>query len=108
MLMFFFIRESAIAYSNAHYGQGNVSILIRNLNCNGLEVNIGQCDPSFDAPTRCKHSEDSGVDCCRKYNIMFSSCYNKTYLQCYRKRVKSILGTNLIYENIDNSYTDCS
>ncbi|XP_060568135.1 neurotrypsin-like [Ruditapes philippinarum] len=61
--------ERAIAYSNAHYGQGNVTVLIRNLDCNGIEVNIGQCDPSFDASSHCDHSEDSSVDCCPNCGI---------------------------------------
>lgn len=56
--------ERAVAYSLAHYGQGNSTtpIVLSNLKCNGLETNLGQCNPSW-APT-CDHSEDIGINCC--------------------------------------------
>lgn len=57
--------ERAVAYSQAHFGQGNQTthIVASHLHCNGLETNLGQCTPSWN-PTGCGHNEDIGVDCC--------------------------------------------
>ena len=52
----------AIAYSNAHYGQGTGPILLDNLACTGAEYNLTSC--SYDSDTSdCRHYEDAGVHC---------------------------------------------
>lgn len=57
----------AIAYTSAHYGAANdtVPIILTGLKCNGLEQNLGQCNPTWGSGY-CKHSDDIGVDCCRE------------------------------------------
>ena len=56
------IKSDAIAYSNAHYGQGTGPILLDNLACIGTEYNLTSC--SYDSDTSdCRHYEDAGVRC---------------------------------------------
>lgn len=59
--------EKAVAYTRAHYGPGNntTPIVLADLKCNGLETNLGQCNPTWNPATySCSHSKDIGVDCC--------------------------------------------
>ena len=59
---FYCIISDAIAYSNAHYGQGTGPILLDNVACTGAEYNLTSC--SYDSDTSdCGHYEDAGVRC---------------------------------------------
>lgn len=51
----------AIAYGLARYGEGNGSILLDNVDCNGDEENLDNCQ--FDQIHNCVHSEDASVMC---------------------------------------------
>ncbi|WAQ96954.1 DMBT1-like protein [Mya arenaria] len=55
----------AVAYHSAHFGAANdtVPLTLTDLHCNGLETNLGQCNPTW-APQYCYHRNDVGVDCC--------------------------------------------
>ncbi|XP_045183820.2 scavenger receptor cysteine-rich domain superfamily protein-like [Mercenaria mercenaria] len=57
--------EKAVAYKRAHFGRANdtIPIVATSLHCNGLETNLGQCNPSWN-PSYCSHSQDISVDCC--------------------------------------------
>ena len=52
----------AEAYSQAQFGQGSGPIVLDDLDCNGDEVSILNCD--FDQDTSdCTHFEDAGIRC---------------------------------------------
>ena len=62
ILLYYGLYIDAIAYSNAHYGQGTGPILLDNLACIGTEYNLTSC--SYDSDTSdCGHYEDAGVHC---------------------------------------------
>ena len=62
ILLYYGLYIDAIAYSNAHYGQGTGPILLDNLACTGTEYNLTSC--SYDSDTSdCTHYEDAGVHC---------------------------------------------
>ncbi|XP_038061742.1 deleted in malignant brain tumors 1 protein-like [Patiria miniata] len=51
------------AWSNAHFGQGSGRIVLDDVNCQGTESNIAQCQHSGWFSHDCWHSEDAGVTC---------------------------------------------
>lgn len=61
-----------LGYDNASaipfFGEGTGPILLRGLECQGNESNLFQC-LSF-SKRQCDHSNDAGVECARKYNII--------------------------------------
>ena len=56
------------AYSNAAFGQGNGSIMLDDLNCNGRETDISECPSNGWGRNNCGHHEDAGVSC-REYTF---------------------------------------
>ncbi|XP_053399313.1 deleted in malignant brain tumors 1 protein-like [Mercenaria mercenaria] len=50
-------------YSNAYFGEGNGSIALDDLDCNGYEQYIGDCRTKPWFSNDCSHSEDAGIDC---------------------------------------------
>ena len=58
----FHTREGARAYSSAFFGQGNGTILLGSVSCNGTEAKLTSCD--YDPSTvDCSHEDDAGVRC---------------------------------------------
>ena len=53
----------AVVRDGAFYGQGNGTIWLNNLNCNGTELIIENCLHSGWGVENCSHSEDAGVEC---------------------------------------------
>ena len=51
----------AVAYRNAHFGQGTGPILVDNAACAGTETALIQC--SHSSTHNCYHYEDAGVKC---------------------------------------------
>ena len=52
----------AVAYTNAHYGQGTGPILLDDVSCTGTESRLVSCP--YDSNTAdCSHLEDAGVRC---------------------------------------------
>uniref|UniRef100_A0A671EVP6 SRCR domain-containing protein n=1 Tax=Rhinolophus ferrumequinum TaxID=59479 RepID=A0A671EVP6_RHIFE len=51
------------ALGKAHFGPGSGDILLDNLQCTGVERNLGQCAHSGWAEHNCGHHEDAGVTC---------------------------------------------
>ena len=51
------------AYSAATFGQGNGSIMLDDLNCNGYETDISDCPSNGWFKNDCNHWEDAGVSC---------------------------------------------
>jgi len=50
------------AYGSTPFGQGNGTIMLSNLNCNGKENDISEC-PSSGWGASCGHNQDAGVSC---------------------------------------------
>lgn len=55
--------EGAIAYTQAHFGQGSGDILLDNLGCDGTEAELIQCSHNGLGVENCNHFEDAGVFC---------------------------------------------
>ena len=49
----------------AHYGQGNGSILLDNLACRGDESYLEECRHAGWGNEDCSHADDAGVKCCK-------------------------------------------
>ncbi|KAL3854704.1 hypothetical protein ACJMK2_013962 [Sinanodonta woodiana] len=52
--------SGAVAFGNAHFGQGSGPVLIEDVDCQGTESKLSEC---FYIPSNCHHSEDVGVQC---------------------------------------------
>lgn len=63
MFDFLFFFTAAIAYTDAHFGQGTgLPILLDNVKCSGKEGKLTSCQ--YDTNTvEDSHSEDAGVKC---------------------------------------------
>ena len=60
----YFIGVGAYYSRNAYYGQGQGSIILDNVQCDGSEASLyQQCSHSFPLRHDCSHSEDVGVIC---------------------------------------------
>lgn len=57
----FFLDTLPIRQSSSLYGEGMGELFLTDLNCNGGENNLFECDGS--SITECDHSEDAGVRC---------------------------------------------
>jgi len=53
----------AVAFSNAHFGTGNGTILLDDVGCTGSETNLTDCPRSSSVYCRYGHAEDAGVRC---------------------------------------------
>ena len=66
--------DGAVAYRQAHFGQGTGNIYLDNVKCVGTETNIGQCSNNGAGLHNCDHSEDAGVSCITgikdKFNLL--------------------------------------
>lgn len=56
-------RGNAVAYSDAHFGQGTGPIVFDDVVCNGNESKLSDCRHAALGYTDCSHSEDVGVSC---------------------------------------------
>ena len=55
--------RSIKAYRSAAFGQGNGTIMLNYLNCNGKENDISECPSSGWGANNCGHSQDASVSC---------------------------------------------
>ncbi|KAL8562352.1 hypothetical protein ACOMHN_066066 [Nucella lapillus] len=53
----------AVPMANAYYGQGNGSIWLDDVRCNGSEANLADCGLKPWGANNCGHSEDAGLWC---------------------------------------------
>ena len=51
------------AYSDASFGQGNGTIMLDDLHCDGRETDISECPSGGWFIHNCQHTEDAGVSC---------------------------------------------
>ena len=62
MIIHFFITSiAAVAYSSAAFGQGNATIHLDDVTCDGQENRLLDC--TVNHIHNCHHSEDAGVAC---------------------------------------------
>ncbi|XP_056001767.1 deleted in malignant brain tumors 1 protein-like [Ostrea edulis] len=54
---------NAVAYGNAHFGQGSGPIFYDDLGCTGTESDLFNCQHSLLGHHDCGHDEDAGVHC---------------------------------------------
>ncbi|XP_060556057.1 deleted in malignant brain tumors 1 protein-like isoform X2 [Ruditapes philippinarum] len=59
----FYGDSHTLAYGSAYYGEGNGSIALDDLSCNGYEDHIWDCRTKAWFSNDCGHGEDAGVDC---------------------------------------------
>ena len=50
-------------YSSAAFGQGNGSIMLSDLKCNGHETDISECPSNGWLTNNCGHHSDASVSC---------------------------------------------
>ncbi|CAI9728058.1 deleted in malignant brain tumors 1 protein-like [Octopus vulgaris] len=55
--------SDGIAYKNAKYGPGTGPVWLHNVNCNGSEYSIANCNRLDWNSSKCQHSQDAGVFC---------------------------------------------
>lgn len=65
-----FCRSNAVAYDQAHFGQGLGPILLDNLSCLGSEADLFQCGHNTLGMHNCQHTEDAGVQCGMTFEIL--------------------------------------
>ena len=51
------------ALRSAHYGEGNIPILLANVSCTGDESSLTKCKHNGIGIHDCEHLEDVAVDC---------------------------------------------
>ena len=61
--MFLLGFSGAVELSNAYYGEGTGPILLDNLECNGTELSLFDCDHDGIGVHNCYHDEDASVIC---------------------------------------------
>ena len=59
--------SGAIAFTNAHFGQGSGRINLDDVSCSGNETSLFSC--SYTTNHNCGHSEDAGVLCASNSTI---------------------------------------
>ena len=65
-----YFTSGAIARGSGYFGQGSGSILLDNVQCTGNEVSIFSCSHNSIGSHDCSHSEDAGVVCGCKNEII--------------------------------------
>ena len=72
-----------IARYNAFYGQGSGHVWLRNLNCDGTELTVGDCSHNGWGVQNCGNRRDAGVQC---------AVSNGTYIQYVRTLCTYVYG----------------
>lgn len=58
-----YLRGALTARGEAYYGEGEGPILLDNVNCEGNETSIADCESNPIGENDCTHREDAGVEC---------------------------------------------
>lgn len=64
-----FYSSTPLAVGSAVFGAGDGPVWITDLACTGTEANIANCRHSAYGVTKCRHYEDAGVVCTRKFHV---------------------------------------
>lgn len=65
-------RTNAVAYGNAHFGQGIGYIYFDDLECTGSETDLFSCRRVPVGFDNCDHSEDAGVHCGKSIRLLIN------------------------------------
>ena len=59
------------SYGGAHFGQGNGTIWLGDVQCTGREDSLSSCSHNgWGSPLRCTHEQDAGVVCQRECMVV--------------------------------------
>ncbi|XP_078658658.1 uncharacterized protein LOC144904005 [Branchiostoma floridae x Branchiostoma belcheri] len=64
------------AFGSAHYGQGNGTIWLNNVDCTGNEDSLSTCPLLSNVTNTCTHANDAGVQCRDLDNCKSNPCQN--------------------------------
>lgn len=67
-----FSADNAIAFGNGYFGQGNGTIWLDDVQCEGHENYLYQCPAAELGDHNCAHFEDVGVRCGGKHNVLLT------------------------------------
>lgn len=91
------ISANAVAIGSAAYGEGQGSILLDEVNCNGTETRLEQCAHNGYYNHDCRHSEDVSVLCSAgkgPFDFIFSIYIEVCALAINVGHIRTDLNTN--------------
>ena len=83
---FFLFLLIAIPITQAAFGQGTGSLVLKNIGCSGTESSLLRCSHQVVGVTTCSHSEDAGVVCptCKLCtSVLVSKCNIHIHVNCH-------------------------
>ena len=77
-MLFYLFRRSGLAIGNV-YGEGSGQIWLDNVDCDGDEDALGDCDHNNWGSNNCDHDEDVAITCSTNLTNNIGKIYNGTF-----------------------------